>query len=478
MKNIKGLIFIPTYNEYENVENLIIQLENLNLGFDFLFIDDNSPDKTGALLDNLAKSKKNMYVLHRPRKMGIGSAHVDGIHWAYDNKYQVLITMDSDFSHSPVYIHELLKNYHNVDVIVGSRYLNKSSLSEWNFKRKFLTNSGHFLTKLIFKMPFDATGAFRLYNLETIPIECFSKERSTGYSFFFESIFILFKNNFKIKEIAINLPARTYGQSKMKFGDAVNSLILLVKMGFLNVLSPSVYLIKRKSANIISNSEVIDDQGWEEYWKKQLNVINWLYDRIAETYRKLFIKPNLKNQVKKNFKSNALLLHAGCGSGLVDKGLSDEYSVIALDISLNALSIYGKNHPNVYKLIQNDIRNIDLENQSIDGIYSLGVMEHFEKKDIIRILNEFNRILKPSGRLILFWPPKFGLSVFVLKVWHIVLNKIYKKDIKLHPDEVSLLESKDQIIKFADLTGFSLINYCFGVKDLFTQVIIILEKKK
>lgn len=472
----KGLIFIPTYNEAENVEKLINQLDELKIGFDYLFIDDNSPDHTGDLLDRLSNSRSNLYVIHRPNKMGIGSAHIDGIAWAYQHNYQILITMDSDFSHSPTYIFKLLEQSEISDVVVGSRYIQKNSLSEWNIKRKFLTHMGHFLTKLFFKMPYDATGAFRLYNLNQIPSTCFSVERSQGYSFFFESLFILFRNGFKIVEVPIDLPARTYGQSKMKFRDAFYSLKLLLKMGWVNTFKPGVFLIDQSNRVILENTNVQDDQGWDEYWEKQQSVNNWFYDRIAEFFRQFIIKPNLNKYIHKYFTKGAVLLHAGCGSGQVDRDITNEYSVIAMDISLKALNIYRKCHSRIKELIQNDIRNMNLENESVDGIYSLGVMEHFSEADIQIILNEFHRVLKQQGKVVLFWPPKFGLSVYFLKAWHFVANKILKKNIRLHPHEESLLESKEQLLSYAHRTGFSLVEYHFGPGDLFTQVVVVLEK--
>ncbi|HCS39510.1 MAG TPA: hypothetical protein DIW44_07995 [Anaerolineaceae bacterium] len=472
----KGLIFIPTYNERENVGRLIDQLDELNFGFDYLFIDDNSPDKTGEFLDQLAIEKPYLFVIHRLKKLGIGSAHIDGIEWAYKHNYQILITMDSDFSHSPTLILELIKNSEIADVVVGSRFAKKNSLSEWNFLRKFLTHLGHLLTKLFFKMPFDATGALRLYRVDKIHSDCFNIGKSKGYSFFFESLYILYKNNYNIIEIAIDLPARTYGQSKMKFKDAVYSLYLLFKMVLQNLFFPSSFLVYQKNLEIQNSVDLIDEQGWDDYWAKQHSINNWLYDHIASLFRQIFIKPYLNSFIHKYLPKGSLLLHAGCGSGQVDFDITNNYAVIAMDFSMNALNLYRNNHIRIENLIQNDIRNMDLENESIDGIYSLGVMEHFEKADILLILEEFRRVLKNNGKAIIFWPPAFGLSVYFLKIWHFMMNKILSKNIKLHPPEVSLLRSKKQIIELSRESGFSLIEYRFGPRDLFTQVVIVLNK--
>jgi len=215
MTNEKILILISTYNERANVERLFNDIENLNLDVDFLFVDDNSPDGTGEIIDNLCKKHTNVNVIHRPEKLGIGSAHIDGINWAYDHHYKLLITMDCDFAHQPKYIPDFISKSENYDVVVGSRYLNSKGIEDWSLPRKILTSMGHILTKYLLKMEFDATGAYRIYCLDEIPREIFSLVNSKNYSFFFESLYLLHVNKFSIKEIPIELPARNLGHSKL-----------------------------------------------------------------------------------------------------------------------------------------------------------------------------------------------------------------------------------------------------------------------
>ncbi len=223
------LIFIPTYNEKENVKLMIKELTSLPFSFDMLFIDDNSPDGTGKILEALKAEYKNLSVIHRAGKLGIGSAHKTGIDYAFKNGYDYLLTMDCDFSHSPSDIGKFLQ-HKDFDLVIGTRYSSKESLKEWNFYRKFLTNLGHFLTKKLLMMSFDATGAFRLYNLKKIRPEDFYNVKSEGYSFFFESLFFLNLKGYSIKEIPIILPKRTYGSSKMSIIEIFKSLYRLVRL--------------------------------------------------------------------------------------------------------------------------------------------------------------------------------------------------------------------------------------------------------
>ena len=145
----KILIMIPTYNEIDNVELIISRIRALDLKADILFVDDNSPDGTGKLLFNLSQQDKRIYVLQRPGKLGVGSAHLDGIAWAYDHGVETLITMDADQTHSPEDIFSFLEKADDADVVVGSRFLEGNSLIGWSPYRKLMTHTGHFLTRLL-----------------------------------------------------------------------------------------------------------------------------------------------------------------------------------------------------------------------------------------------------------------------------------------------------------------------------------------
>lgn len=241
------LVFIPTYNELGNVAELCSRIMALNIELDMLFLDDNSPDGTGDLLDRLAGQHSTIHVIHRPEKLGIGSAHFEGIAWAYDRQYETLITMDGDFTHPPENVPDLLRMSRDADVVVGSRYLLKNSLDEWTVFRKFLTSGGHFLTKHLLKLPYDASTAYRLYRLNRIPRGVFHLVRSQGYAFFFESLFALHANGFSIKEVGIILPARACGQSKMTVREACRGLSRLAQVSLSTMTNSQRYRLRELS---------------------------------------------------------------------------------------------------------------------------------------------------------------------------------------------------------------------------------------
>lgn len=232
---------IPTYNEIDNVAHIAREIIDLNLPCDILFIDDNSPDGTGEKLNNIKGMQGNInsihiiHVIHRPGKQGVGSAHKCGIHYAYANGYKQLITMDCDGTHDPKMIPafiECASDKNSCDIVIGSRHIDGGGLKDWSAWRKFVTYMGHILTQVLLDIPYDATGAFRLYRLDKIQEWMFFKVRSTGYSFFFESLTILNASGFKIVETPIVLSERSAGHSKLRFKDLISSLIDMLKLRY------------------------------------------------------------------------------------------------------------------------------------------------------------------------------------------------------------------------------------------------------
>ena len=212
----------------DNVHRLYNRLRDLELDLDILFIDDDSPDGTGAVLDELSQKDRNLNVIHRKVKRGIGSAHKEGIAWAYAKGYKLLVTMDGDYAHSPDDIGKFIELSRNHDLVVGTRFIRHDSMEGLNFFRRFLSLTAHFMTQFCLRMPYDSTNAFRLYRLDRIPADLFDEIVSNSYSFFFESIYILHNNRIPIIEVPIALGGRLSGRSNMSLYDAMLSIRMLV----------------------------------------------------------------------------------------------------------------------------------------------------------------------------------------------------------------------------------------------------------
>ena len=476
MDGLRRLIFVPTYNEAENVEALYRQIQTLGLETDYLFLDDNSPDGTGQIIDRLAAENPRVHTLHRRGKLGIGSAHRDGICWAHQHAYQVLVTLDCDFTHSPELIPEFLQFCSEYDVVVGSRYMNKNSLAGWSVLRRLLTAVGHFLTRTLLHMPQDATGAFRVYRLDRIPEGVFDAVYSRSYSFFFESLYVLWLNNYRIKEIPISLPARTYGHSKMAWRDAAYSASLLAYLFAKTLINRKAFLYAEPfvPTGDISKSQI--EASWDAYWLSKREPGGLIYELFAAFYRRFNIRPTLNPFAGLCFAPGSKILHAGCGGGEVDIEVARKYSVSALDVSAPALSLYRKYNGLGSEVIHGSVFHIPAGDGVYDGVYNAGVMEHFTVEEIKRALDEFHRVLKPDGKILLFWPPAYGVTVRFLGAVHYVLHRFLKKDVKLHPEEITHVWSKGQVKEYLSNSGFVLDQFTFGIRDLFTQVAIVGRK--
>ena len=175
------------------------------------------------------KKFKRIFLIKRPKKLGIGSAHKDGLKWGYKKKYSIIITMDCDGTHNPIYINRMVKllSFRKIDLVSTNRFLQKNSLDDWSLWRKKLTTLRHYMIKLLLNIEFDSSGAFRCYNIKKIKLQDILKAKNESYSFFWESIFILSKKKYSIGEIPIELPYRSSGSSKMKIKDIINALIYI-----------------------------------------------------------------------------------------------------------------------------------------------------------------------------------------------------------------------------------------------------------
>lgn len=231
---MKTLIVIPTYNEIENIKKLVTEIFNqVDAQTHILIVDDNSPDGTGDLADVMAESNPRVHVLHRPKKMGLGTAYVTGFRYALDNGYDVIFEMDSDFSHDPKYLPLFQQEIEKYDAVIGSRYVAGGGVVNWGLGRRVLSRGGSLYAKLILGMELnDLTGGFNCWRRSVIEAIGPNTLKSDGYSFQIEMKYKAFKKGFRIKEIPIVFEDRYLGQSKMNKKIVLEAMyrVLLMRM--------------------------------------------------------------------------------------------------------------------------------------------------------------------------------------------------------------------------------------------------------
>lgn len=227
----KFLIIIPTYNENNNIINIVNKIKKyLKFKKDILFIDDNSQDGT---LNQIKKIiTKNIFLIKREKKLGVGSAHKVGIIFGFKKKYTQILTMDCDGTHDPKYVKRMIAASKKNDLVITSRFYKKNALSNWPFHKKLITYTRYILIRILFGISLDTSGAFRLYNVKNINLNDILLAKDNGYSFFWESIVILLKKKYRISEIPIILPTRSTGFSKMGIKDLLHALFYLFKIYF------------------------------------------------------------------------------------------------------------------------------------------------------------------------------------------------------------------------------------------------------
>lgn len=210
---------IPTYNEAENLSGLVSALCSLPLDLKILFVDDNSPDGTGEIAENLARRNPRIHVLHRTGKLGLGTAYLSGFRALLEQGAEAILQMDADLSHDPARVIDMTKKLETSDVVLGSRYVPGGSLDQkWPAWRKGLSAFANAYAKTILSMPIaDVTTGFRLWRRETLMGMPLDQIKSSGYVFLVEMIYLAHCLEYRVGEIPIHFSERRTGESKMSF---------------------------------------------------------------------------------------------------------------------------------------------------------------------------------------------------------------------------------------------------------------------
>jgi dolichol-phosphate mannosyltransferase len=213
---MEKLVIVPTYNERENITELLDRLFALPHGLDVLIVDDNSPDGTAAIVLERQRTEPRLHLIQRPGKLGLGSAYRDGFMYALAHGAEYIFEMDADFSHDPAAIGEFLVAAQDADVVVGSRYLHGVTVVNWPLSRLILSYSANVYSRIITGLPLaDGTGGFKCFRRRALEGIALDKVKSEGYSFQIEMSFRCWKRGFRIKEIPIIFVDRRAGVSKM-----------------------------------------------------------------------------------------------------------------------------------------------------------------------------------------------------------------------------------------------------------------------
>jgi glycosyltransferase involved in cell wall biosynthesis len=226
-------IVVPTYNERENIGLLVQRIVGLGLNSQIIIVDDNSPDGTGELADELALRHPAIRVIHRPDKLGLGTAHIAGMRAALSSDAAFILTMDADFSHHPRYLPDLLTALDRFDVVIGSRYVPGGGTRYCTAPRKALSRGANLFARTVLSLHAgDATAGFRAYRravLESIPLD---EIVSNGYSFLIEMLYRCQRSQWRIGEVPIVFENRQRGASKISKAEIFRAMQTVARLGW------------------------------------------------------------------------------------------------------------------------------------------------------------------------------------------------------------------------------------------------------
>ncbi len=213
---MKTLIIIPTYNEVDNLRPLLQELFTYAPETDVLIVDDNSPDGTGQLADEIHNENPQVHVLHRAGKLGLGTAYIAGFKYAIEHGYDAAFEMDADFSHDPRYLPDFLKKIEQADLVIGSRYVSGGATPNWSLSRRFISGGGNIFARFMLGLPIhDCTAGYRCYRREVLERIDLDTVESQGYAFQVEMAYRVKQRGFRIVETPIIFMDRRVGKSKM-----------------------------------------------------------------------------------------------------------------------------------------------------------------------------------------------------------------------------------------------------------------------
>ena len=213
----RALVIVPTYNERENITRIVPLILQQDERIEVLVVDDNSPDGTGDLVDEMAATNPRVHALHRTNKAGLGKAYLAGFEWALARTFAYVFEMDADFSHDPNHLGEFLSAIQNADLVLGSRYRDgKVTVVNWPISRLLLSYAANIYARRVTGLRlWDGTGGFKCFRREVLEAIPLNEVRSNGYAFQIEMSFRAWKKGFRIAEIPIVFHDRTEGESKM-----------------------------------------------------------------------------------------------------------------------------------------------------------------------------------------------------------------------------------------------------------------------
>lgn len=229
---MKCVVVIGTYNEVENIPSLLPDIIGLGEAYEAIVIDDNSPDGTGAVVERMSSQFPRIHVVHRERRLGYGSAYLEGFRAALSMGADYVVQMDADYSHNPQDVPRLVEAAHATDVAIGSRYVSGGGTQGWPLQRRLISRVANLMARVMLRLPVnDFTGGFKCFPRATLESLDFSDVRSHGFGFLYEMNYICHRSGKRFTEVPILFVERQAGASKLSYRIVLDALRVLIRLG-------------------------------------------------------------------------------------------------------------------------------------------------------------------------------------------------------------------------------------------------------
>ena len=230
---MKSLVILPTYNEAGNIEPLIRAILEARAEAEIVVVDDNSPDDTGRIVEEIAAEEPRVHLIERPGKLGLGTAYIAGFRFGLDRNFDALVTMDADFSHDPRFLPALIEGVRDYDIMIGSRYIPGGGIDNWEFYRRFLSRSANLFARTMLSLEVrDCTSGMRCYRRKVIETLDLAAIRSNGYSFLEEILYRCVEQGYRVGETPILFTDRRVGQSKISRSEIWRAIVTIFRLRF------------------------------------------------------------------------------------------------------------------------------------------------------------------------------------------------------------------------------------------------------
>jgi dolichol-phosphate mannosyltransferase len=234
---MKPTVIVPTYNEHENIVLLVPELLALPVGLNVLVVDDNSPDSTGLIVEEMAAREPRLSVIHRPGKLGLGTAYIAGFKKALATGAERILTMDADYSHHPRYIPAMIERSQTADLVIGSRYVRGGGAMGRSLPLRLVSYGGNAFAKIVLGLrAMDCTAGFRCYRRDVLEAIDLDSIISNGYSFLIEMLYLVQRRGWTVAEVPICYMDRQLGASKISRTEVTRALYTVVRLGASRVL--------------------------------------------------------------------------------------------------------------------------------------------------------------------------------------------------------------------------------------------------